>query len=61
MLVHTNPKDEYPLQGNIGITLGCKGSRKHSKYRDDEVVVGIPFQLAKDVDEALEKIPVTYD
>jgi len=51
----------YPLQGKIGISLGCKGSRKHSKYGNDEVVVGIPFQLAKEIDEALGKIPETYD
>lgn len=51
----------YPLQGKIGISLGCKGSRKHSKYGDDEVVVGIPFKLAKELDEALGKIPGTNE
>jgi uncharacterized protein (DUF169 family) len=51
----------YPLQGRIGISLGCKGSRKHSKYGDDEVVVGIPFKLAKELDEALGNIPGTND
>lgn len=51
----------YPLQGKIGISLGCKGSRKHSKYGDDEVVVGIPFKLAEELDEALGKIPGTKD
>ncbi len=49
----------YPLQGKIGISLGCKGSRKHSKYGDDEVVVGIPFKLARELDETLGKIPGT--
>lgn len=49
----------YPLKGKIGISLGCKGSRKHSKYGDDEVVVGIPFKIAKELDEALGKIPGT--
>jgi uncharacterized protein (DUF169 family) len=51
----------YPLQGKIGISLGCKGSRKHSKYGDDEVVVGIPFHMVKEIDEALENIPGTHD
>ena len=51
----------YPLKGKIGISLGCKGSRKHSKYGDDEVVVGIPFKLAKELDEALVKIPGTNE
>ena len=49
----------YPLMGKLSFSLGCKGSRKHSKYGDDEVVVGIPFELAKDIDEALGKIPET--
>jgi uncharacterized protein (DUF169 family) len=51
----------YPLQGKIGISLGCKGSRKHSKYGDDEVVVGIPFKLAEELDEALGKVPGTNE
>ncbi len=49
----------YPLKGKLGISLGCKGSRKHSRYGDDEVVVGIPFQLAHEIDDALGKIPQT--
>ncbi len=51
----------YPLQGMIGISLGCKGSRKHSKYPDDELVVGIPFKLAGEIDEALGTIPGTHE
>lgn len=49
----------YPLSGKLGISLGCKGSRKHSRYGDDEVVVGIPFKLANDIEDALGKIPRT--
>ena len=49
----------YPLSGKLGISLGCKGSRKHSRYGDDEVVVGIPFKLANEIEEALGKIPRT--
>ncbi len=49
----------YPMQGKPGISLGCKGSRKHSRYGDDEVVVGIPFKLAQEIDIALGKIPET--
>lgn len=49
----------YPMEGKLGISLGCKGSRKHSGYGDDEVVVGIPFKLANDIEEALGKIPET--
>ncbi len=51
----------YPLQGKLGISLGCKGSRKHSKYGDDELVVGITFELAEKIDEALGAIPETYE
>ncbi len=49
----------YPMQGKPGISLGCKGSRKHSRYGDDEVVVGIPFKSAREIDIALGKIPET--
>jgi uncharacterized protein (DUF169 family) len=49
----------YPMKKKLGISLGCKGSRKHSKYGDDEVVLGIPFELSKDIDEALKNIPET--
>ena len=51
----------YPLQGKLGISLGCKGSRKHGKYADDELVVGIPFQLAEEIDKALGTIPGTLE
>jgi len=50
----------YPYSGKLGLSLGCKGSRKHSKYGDDEVVVGIPFKLAQEIDEALGIIPKTF-
>ncbi len=49
----------YPATGKLGISLGCKGSRKHSKYPDDELVVGVPSQLAEEIEAALEKIPDT--
>lgn len=51
----------YPMKGEPGISPGCKGSRKHSRYSDDELVVGIPFQLAGEIDEALGKIPETVE
>ncbi len=49
----------YPVKGKLGISLGCKGSRKHSRYGDDEVVVVVPFRLAGEIDEALGNIPET--
>ncbi len=51
----------YPMKGKLGISPGCKGSRKHSRYSDDELVVGIPFQLAGEIDAALGKIPETIE
>ena len=51
----------YPMQGKPGISLGCKGSRKHTGYADEEVLVGIPFEIAGEIDEALEKIPGTFE
>ncbi|MDD1746047.1 MAG: DUF169 domain-containing protein [Candidatus Methanoperedens sp.] len=51
----------YPMQGKPGISLGCKGSRKHTGYADEEVVVGIPFVIAGEIEEALGKIPGTFE
>jgi uncharacterized protein (DUF169 family) len=50
----------YPMEGMPGVSLGCKGSRKHSRYLDDELVVGIPFRLAEELDEALARMPETF-
>ncbi len=51
----------YPMKGKLGMSAGCKGSRKHSRYSDDELVIGIPFQLAGEIDAALGKIPETIE
>jgi uncharacterized protein (DUF169 family) len=51
----------YPMQGKPGISLGCKGSRKHTGYADEEVVVGILFEIAGEIEEALGKIPGTFE
>ena len=51
----------YPMDGEIGTSLGCKGSRKHSNYMDDELVVGIPFELSGKIDDALGKTPQTRE
>ena len=49
-----------PAVGKLGLSLGCKGSRKHSRYPAEELVAGIPFQLAEVIDSALREIPETY-
>lgn len=51
----------YPMQGKPGISPGCKGSRKHTGYADEEVVVGIPFEIAGEIEESLGKIPGTFE
>ena len=51
----------YPVQGAPGISFGCKGSRKHSGYANDELVVGIPFDIAAEIEWALSKIPETFE
>jgi uncharacterized protein (DUF169 family) len=43
------------------ISLGCKGSRKHSKYGDDEVIVGIPKILVIPIQDGLDAIPEVLD
>ena len=47
--------------GHICISLGCKGSRKHSKYGEDELIAAIPFNLVKDIHEGLLAIPGIFD
>ncbi len=51
----------YPMQGKPGISLGCKGSRKHTGYADEEVVVGVPFEMAAEIDMAIGNIPETFE
>lgn len=43
------------------ISFGCKGSRKHSRYGDNEVVVGIPRILVAPIQEGLAAIPGIFD
>jgi uncharacterized protein (DUF169 family) len=43
------------------ISLGCKGSRKHSRYGDNEVIVGIPENLIIPILEGLASIPGIFD
>lgn len=43
------------------ISLGCKGSRKHSRYGDNEVIVGIPKKRVIPIQEGLEAIPGVFD
>ncbi|MBP1910685.1 DUF169 domain-containing protein [Methanolobus bombayensis] len=50
-----------PLKEGIGISYGCKGSRKHSDYTNDEVPIGIAYNMLQKIEEGLKKIPATFD
>jgi uncharacterized protein (DUF169 family) len=43
----------------MGLSFGCKGSRKHSGYEDSEVPLGLSFEKAAEIEEALSKLPET--
>lgn len=50
-----------PLLNKIGLSFGCKGSRKHSGYTNEEVPLGIKFEEIVKIEEGLRKIPQTFD
>lgn len=50
-----------PLEDGIGISCGCKGSRKHSGYANEEMPVGISYQMLEIIEEGLKNIPATFD
>jgi len=43
------------------LSIGCKGSRKHSRYTEYEMVAGIPHSLLNDINEGLDSIPGIFD
>jgi uncharacterized protein (DUF169 family) len=43
------------------LSIGCKGSRKHSRYTEDEMVIGIPRILVNDINVGLASIPGIFD
>ncbi|WP_340820275.1 DUF169 domain-containing protein [Methanolobus sp. WCC4] len=50
-----------PLLEGIGISYGCKGSRKHSGYANEEVPIGISYELLEKIERGLDTIPGTFD
>ncbi len=48
-----------PLREGIGLSFGCKGSRKHTGYSDSEVPLGLRYDLLGETNRALEKLPET--
>ncbi|HJH29531.1 MAG TPA: protein clustered with O-phosphoseryl-tRNA(Cys) synthetase [Methanosarcinaceae archaeon] len=49
------------IENGIGLSFGCKGSRKHSGYGDDEVPLGIGVEFVKMIEYGLGHIPETRD
>jgi uncharacterized protein (DUF169 family) len=49
------------LRQGIGLSFGCKGSRKHSTYEDFEVPLGLSFEKATEIEEGLSKLPKTRE
>lgn len=47
------------LQEGLGLSFGCKGSRKHSGYEDFEVPLGIAFEKVKEIEDGLSRLPGT--
>ncbi len=47
------------LRQGIGLSFGCKGSRKHSGYEDFEVPLGLSFEKAAEIEKGLSKLPET--
>lgn len=45
----------------MGLSFGCKGSRKHSEYEDFEVPLGLSFEKAAEIEEALSSLPETRE
>lgn len=45
----------------MGLSFGCKGSRKHSEYADFEVPLGLSFEKASEIERILSKLPETRE
>ncbi|WP_406655657.1 DUF169 domain-containing protein [Methanolobus sp. ZRKC2] len=50
-----------PLTEGLGLSFGCKGSRKHTHYRNTEIPLGISRDIILKIEEGIEKTPETYD
>ncbi|MCQ1536013.1 protein clustered with O-phosphoseryl-tRNA(Cys) synthetase [Methanosarcina sp. KYL-1] len=47
------------VRQGLGLSFGCKGSRKHSGYEDFELPLGISFEKVEEIEEGLSKLPDT--
>ncbi len=43
------------LKGDVNVSLGCDGSAKKTGLKDDDVVVGIPFEMVEDICRVLKE------
>ena len=49
------------IEKGLGLSFGCKGSRKHSGYSDDEMPLGIAAEFIENIENGLNNIPKTWD
>ena len=49
------------IEKGLGLSFGCKGSRKHSGYGDDEVPLGIGVEFVETIEDGLGQIPETLE
>ncbi|MDD3043302.1 MAG: DUF169 domain-containing protein [Methanosarcinaceae archaeon] len=45
------------LEKGLGLSFGCKGSRKHSGYRDTDLPLGIAFETVGSIENGLSELP----
>ncbi|AKB83987.1 Protein clustered with O-phosphoseryl-tRNA(Cys) synthetase [Methanosarcina barkeri 3] len=45
----------------MGLSFGCKGSRKHSGYEDSEVPLGLSLEKAAEIELTISKLPKTRE
>lgn len=43
-------------EGEVSVSVGCSGSRKHANIADEELIIGVPVERLQDMVEALKKM-----
>ncbi|WP_048124359.1 DUF169 domain-containing protein [Methanosarcina vacuolata] len=51
----------FAYREGMGLSFGCKGSRKHSGYADFDVPLGLSFEKASEIEGILSKLPETRE
>lgn len=52
----------YPyISGDVNVSIGCDGAARNAGLADDELVVGIPAELAEEITETLSECAPAWD